>query len=44
MLAACSVCAGDYEDPDRTAWMTDDAEAEDVGTREAEAEEFPAES
>ena len=23
-LAACSACAGDYEDPDRTAWREDD--------------------
>jgi hypothetical protein len=22
-LSACSACAGDYEDPDRTAWMPD---------------------
>lgn len=22
-LAACSACAGDYEDPDRTAWADD---------------------
>ena len=22
-LRACSACAGDYEDPDRTAWPTD---------------------
>jgi len=26
-LRACSNCAGDYEDPDRTAW-TDDEEIE----------------
>jgi len=23
-LCACSACAGDYEDPDRTAWTPDD--------------------
>lgn len=23
-LRACSACAGDYEDPDRTAWPTDE--------------------
>ncbi len=42
-LRACSACAGDYEDPDRTAWMPDEAGGED---REEErgipAEEFPA--
>jgi hypothetical protein len=25
---ACSSCAGDYEDPDRTAWTTDEEEGE----------------
>ena len=25
-LRACSACAGDYEDPDRTAWMPDEEE------------------
>lgn len=28
-LAACSACAGDYEDPDRTAWRTDEEEIVD---------------
>lgn len=28
-LLACSACAGDYEDPDRTAWTPDPEEAED---------------
>jgi hypothetical protein len=43
-LAACSACAGDYEDPDYTAWTPDEADgagsddALDTGT-----EEFPAE-
>jgi len=23
-LSACSACAGDYEDPDRTAWPEED--------------------
>jgi hypothetical protein len=23
-MRACSACAGDYEDPDRTAWMQDE--------------------
>ena len=43
-MRACSACAGDYEDPDRTAWKPDDAEDEE---RDGEArggkEEFPAE-
>jgi len=25
-LAACSACAGDYEDPDRTAWNADESD------------------
>jgi len=43
-MRACSACAGDYEDPDRTAWIRDGGEVEDVGAQEAEEEEFPAES
>lgn len=27
-MRACSACAGDYEDPDRTAWAADDPEDE----------------
>src|SRR5437588_452243 len=27
-MRACSACAGDYVDPDRTAWTPDDAEAD----------------
>jgi len=46
-LRACSACAGDYEDPDRTSWPSDDAgEGDDdpgEGEAEAAAEEFPAE-
>jgi hypothetical protein len=35
---ACSACAGDYEDPDRTAWNADeDEEAEE----QASAEQVP---
>ena len=45
-MCACSACAGDYEDPDRTAWPEDDEER-DEGERgqapEPSAEEFPAE-
>jgi hypothetical protein len=42
-LHACSACAGDYEDPDRTAWtanVADGDEREDAP--EATEEEFPA--
>jgi hypothetical protein len=43
-IRACSACAGDYEDPDRTAWTPDDAEDEDDGdASRATKEEFPAE-
>jgi len=43
-MRACSACAGDYEDPDRMAWIGDGGEVEDVGAPEVEEEEFPAES
>ena len=44
-MRACSACAGDYEDPDRTAWpAADDVEDEEHGIApQASAEEFPAE-
>jgi len=47
-LRACSACAGDYEDPERTAWSSDDPEDEErEDGREEEQrapnEEFPAE-
>ena len=29
-LNACSGCAGDYEDPDRTAWQSVDEESEEA--------------
>ncbi len=43
-LRACSACAGDYEDPDRTAWTPEDAGGED-GEEEVgiPGEQFPAE-
>lgn len=45
MLSACSACAGDYEDPDRTAWEDESSgEAEGESPRPAKGEEFPAES
>ncbi len=28
-LRACSACAGDYEDPDRTAWTPDSEDIEE---------------
>src|SRR5439155_1167148 len=30
-MRACSACAGDYEDPDRTAWTPDDAAEPEFG-------------
>jgi hypothetical protein len=41
-MRACSACAGDYEDPDRTAWPADDEE-DGVGQFEEE-NEFPEEA
>lgn len=41
---ACSVCAGDYEDPDRTAWENEESRADDDETApETATEGFPAE-
>ncbi len=43
-MRACSACAGDYEDPDRTAWTPDEAEDEERdGAMRGGTEEFPAE-
>ncbi len=43
VLSACSACAGDYEDPDRTAWTPDDSEDEERESAPgASTEEFPA--
>ena len=28
-LSACSACAGDYEDPDRTAWTAVESDADE---------------
>ena len=43
-MRACSACAGDYEDPDRTAWTPDDEEEEERSDAVVGAlEEFPAE-
>ena len=44
VLGACSACAGDYEDPDRTVWTPDDGEdGERESAPRASTEEFPAE-
>jgi len=41
---ACSACAGDYEDPDRTAWESEESRADDDETApETATERFPAE-
>jgi hypothetical protein len=40
-LRACSACAGDYEDPDRTAWGPD-AEEDESGEEHTRGDEFPA--
>lgn len=37
-VGACSGCAGDYEDPDRTAWEPD----EDEDDKDRPEAEFPA--
>jgi hypothetical protein len=43
-LRACSACAGDYEDPERTAWPVDEeAEDERKNVENATVDEFPAE-
>ena len=48
-MRACSACAGDYEDPDRTAWRPDESDDDERGERIDDAaaeplgEEFPAE-
>ena len=43
-MRACSACAGDYEDPDRTAWTPDDGEDEQRdAAKRANTEELPAE-
>ncbi len=50
-LRTCSACAGDYEDPDRTAWTLDTDEDQDAlreGAQERaenrgeHSDEFPA--
>ena len=38
-MSACSACAGDYEDPGRTAWPPEEENAE--AAERTEASEFP---
>jgi hypothetical protein len=42
-VRACSACAGDYENPDRTAWTPDNTDEGERSraTDAAEAEEIP---
>jgi hypothetical protein len=41
-MRACSACAGDYEDPDRTAWPANDEES---GAGQVDGDdEFPEEA
>jgi hypothetical protein len=42
-MRACSACAGDYENPDRTAWTPDEDSEQEGRLPEEVAEEFPAE-
>jgi len=43
-MRACSACAGDYEDPDHTAWTPDEGEEQERdGAPCTTAEELPAE-
>jgi hypothetical protein len=46
-LDACSACAGDYEDPERTAWADEglerDEERGDNDAQQPQRREFPVE-
>jgi hypothetical protein len=46
-LDACSACAGDYEDPERTAWADEslerDKERGDNDAEQPQRREFPVE-
>ncbi len=41
-VRACSACAGDYEDPDRTAWTPDNTDEGERSRATDAAEEIPA--
>jgi hypothetical protein len=43
LLRACSACAGDYEDPERTAWAVDDEAGEPRDEEDAKVDKFSAE-
>lgn len=42
-MRACSACAGDYEDPDRTAWTPEEDSEQEGSLSEEAADEFPVE-
>ena len=42
-LAACSACAGDYEDPDRSAWSDDDLDGDEDDDSEHDGKKVNAE-
>lgn len=42
-VRACSACAGDYEDPDRTTWAAEEDDQEEEGNAPEIPDEFPAE-
>lgn len=42
-LRACSACAGDYEDPERTAWPVDEYAGEEFSIDELPSEDQPRE-
>jgi hypothetical protein len=42
VIRACSACAGDYEDPERTAWTTIETDELERGDLlDSETKEFP---
>lgn len=41
-MSACSACAGNYEDPERTAWREGDDDEVGEGALQSSNEEFPA--
>ena len=44
LMSACSACAGDYEDPDRTAWEAEvNDHAEEASVLESNSKGFPVE-
>jgi hypothetical protein len=41
-MRACSACAGDYEDPDLTAWTPDEADDEEEMSPHTAGKRIPA--